>query len=42
MSSEVLSQSFELMWKGMFSIFVVIIILTILVFLITKFVKDKK
>lgn len=42
MSSEVVSQAFELMWKGMFSIFVVIVILTILVYLITKFVKDKE
>lgn len=33
-------QALEIMWKGMVSIFVVIIILTLLVYLITKFVKD--
>lgn len=39
--TEVLNQSLEIMWKGMLSIFVVIIVLTIFVYLITKFVKDK-
>lgn len=39
--TEVINQSLEIMWKGMLSIFVVIVILTILVYLITKFVKDK-
>lgn len=33
-------QALAIMWKGMVSIFAVIIILTILVFIITKFVKD--
>ena len=30
----------EIMWKGMISIFVVIIILALLICIITKFVKD--
>lgn len=30
----------EIMWKGMVSIFVVMILLTILVWFVTKFVKD--
>lgn len=38
--SETVSQSLEIMWKGMVSIFAVIIILTVLVYIITKFVKD--
>lgn len=33
-------QALEIMWKGMVSIFVVILILTLFVYLITKFVKD--
>lgn len=41
-ASDVVGQSLEIMWKGMLSIFVVIIILTVLVSLITKFVKDPK
>lgn len=36
----VLNQALEVMWKGMVSIFAVIIILTIFVYIITKFVKD--
>lgn len=32
-------QALEIMWKGMVSIFVVIIILTLLVYMITKFIK---
>lgn len=39
-AADTVSQSLEIMWKGMVSIFAVIIILTILVSLITKFVKD--
>lgn len=38
--SDTVGQSLEIMWKGMLSIFVVIILLTLLVYLITKFVKD--
>lgn len=41
-SSVVVSQSLDIMWKGMVSIFVVIILLTIIVSLITKVVKDPK
>ena len=41
-AADTVSQSLEIMWKGMVSIFVVIIILTLLVYLITKFVKDPK
>lgn len=33
-------QALELMWKGMAGIFTVIIILTILVYLITRLTKD--
>lgn len=33
-------QALEIMWKGMVSIFVVIIILTLLVYMITKFIKN--
>lgn len=39
-ASKTVSQSLEIMWKGMVSIFAVIIILTVLVYAITKFVKD--
>lgn len=39
-ANDVIAQSLEIMWKGMVSIFVVIIILTLLVSLITKIVKD--
>lgn len=41
-ADDVIAQSLEIMWKGMVSIFVVIIILTLLVSLITKFIKDPK
>lgn len=40
--NETALQALEIMWKGMVSIFAVIIVLTILVYLITKFVKDPK
>ena len=33
-------QALEIMWKGMVSIFAVILVLTLLVYLITIFVKD--
>lgn len=33
-------QALEIMWKGMVSIFAVILVLTLLVYLITKFIKD--
>ena len=36
MNSELIMQALEVMWKGMLSIFTVIIILTILVYLINK------
>lgn len=39
-AADTVSQSLEIMWKGMVSIFVVIIILTLLVYVITKFIKD--
>ena len=39
MNSELIMQALEGMWKGMLSIFTVIIILTILVYLINKFLK---
>lgn len=41
MNMEVVNQAIEIMWKGMLSIFGVIITLTILVYVITKFMKDK-
>ena len=40
--NETALQALEIMWKGMVSIFAVIIVLTILVYLITKFIKDAK
>lgn len=40
LAANTVSQALEIMWKCMLSIFVVIVILTILVYLITKFVKD--
>ena len=40
LAANTVSQALEILWKGMLSIFVVIVILTILVYLITKFVKD--
>lgn len=39
MNSELIMQAFEVMWKGMLSIFTVIVILTLLVYLINKFLK---
>lgn len=39
MNSELIMQALEVMWKGMLSIFTVIIILTILVYLINKLLK---
>lgn len=39
MNTELIMQAFEIMWKGMLSIFTVIIILTLLVYLINKFLK---
>lgn len=42
LTGNAVAQSLEIMWKGMLSIFVVIILLTLLVYLITKFVKDPK
>ena len=40
MNSELIMQALEVMWKGMLSIFTVIIVLTILVYLINKFLKS--
>ena len=39
-ANDVVNQSLEIMWKGMVSIFAVIIILTLLVYAVTKFFKD--
>ena len=39
MNTELIMQAFEVMWKGMLSIFPVIVILTLLVYLINKFLK---
>lgn len=39
MNSELVMQALEVMWKGMLSIFVVIVILTLLVYVINKFLK---
>lgn len=39
MNTELIMQAFEVMWKGMLSIFAVIVILTLLVYLINKFLK---
>lgn len=41
MNTVALMQALEVMWKGMLSIFTVIIILTLLVFVLNKFLKDK-
>lgn len=39
--STAVMQALEVMWKGMTSIFVVIVVLTLLVYLINKILKDK-
>lgn len=39
--NETLLQALELMWKGMASIFAVMVILTLCVFILTKIFKDK-
>ena len=39
MNNELIMQALEVMWKGMLSIFVVIVILTLLVYVINKFLK---
>lgn len=39
MNTELIMQALEVMWKGMLSIFTVIIVLTLLVYLINKFLK---
>ena len=38
--SETIFQALEIMWKGMVSIFAVMILLTVLVYIITKYIKD--
>lgn len=40
MDMALVGQALEVMWKGMVSIFTVIIILTLIVYLINKFLKD--
>ena len=40
MNMELVIQALEVMWKGMLSIFTVIIILTILVYVLNKILKD--
>ena len=40
MNMELIMQALEVMWKGMLSIFTVIIILTILVYVLNKILKD--
>lgn len=40
MDMNLVAQALEVMWKGMLSIFTVIIILTILVYVLNKFLKD--
>ncbi|MFQ6817683.1 MAG: hypothetical protein ACLRTI_01395 [Blautia sp.] len=40
MNTELIMQALEVMWKGMLSIFTVIIILTILVYVLNKILKD--
>ena len=40
MSTELIMQALEVMWKGMLSIFTVIIVLTILVYVLNKILKD--
>ena len=39
MNTELIMQALEVMWKGMLSIFTVIVILPLLVYLINKFLK---
>jgi Na+-transporting methylmalonyl-CoA/oxaloacetate decarboxylase gamma subunit len=41
MNTVAIFQALEVMWKGMVSIFTVIILLTIIVYLLGKFTKDK-
>jgi Na+-transporting methylmalonyl-CoA/oxaloacetate decarboxylase gamma subunit len=41
MNTEAINQALEVMWKGMVSIFTVIILLTIIVYLLGKFTKNK-
>ncbi len=40
MNTELIMQALEVMWKGMLSIFTVIIVLTILVYVLNKILKD--
>ena len=40
MNMELVMQALEVMWKGMLSIFTVIIILRILVYVLNKILKD--
>jgi hypothetical protein len=42
MNIEAVYQALEVMWKGMVSIFTVILLLTVLVYLINKYVRDKE
>lgn len=40
MNTELIMQALEVMWKGMLSIFTVIIVLTILAYVLNKILKD--
>lgn len=42
MNTTTVMQALEVMWKGMASIFTVIIVLTILVYLINHFLNNRK
>lgn len=42
MNTEIIYQALEVMWKGMFSIFAVIILLTVIVYVVNKVTKDKE
>lgn len=42
MNTITVMQALEVMWKGMTSIFTVILVLTLLVYLINRFLKDRK
>lgn len=41
MNSVAIMQALEVMWKGMLSIFVVIVVLTLLVYVINKVFEEK-
>jgi len=41
MNTQVVYQALEVMWKGMLSIFLVIIVLTVLVYIMNKITREK-